>query len=250
MPAKTTAFPCLSSILLILIGVLAFPAGSQAQTGCSSNIHGDHITAANDFQVSGISCGVALIFATNYTDSADQINTALPGTEHFIGEAYEYRYRWTCRTTQLPHPHMIEGIAYGTQYHCTGQSLKHQFGPASMSFKWWLTNERRCTPYLFVSRNQTCSYAHEWTQTATELISRFVSPFRTSTNGVGLKTNYYDYYFSGNPQLTDNNPTGPSGFLYECSETEALEEEGDLWDCWEPGRPPASTQYAWGTEAK
>ena len=36
-------------------------------------------------------------------------------------------------------------------------------------------------------------------------------------------------------------------FIREAAKR-ALEEEGDLWDCWEPGRPPGSTEYAWGSE--
>lgn len=246
MPSKIIAFLCLSSSL----SILAFCPGAQAQTGCTSNTHGDHITAANDFRVSGIECGLALLFATSYTDSAAALQTALPGTEHFVGEAYESRYRWTCRTTALAHPHTVEGASVGTYFRCKGKSLKRHLAPASMSFKWWLMNERRCTPALSVSRNQTCSYAHEWTQGATDLIHRFLTPFRTKTNEAGLKVNDYDYYFSGETQLDDNNPAGPEGFLYECSE--AKDPEGDVisWDCWEPGRPPASTEYAWETEAE
>lgn len=102
-----------------------------------------------------------------------------------------------------------------------------------------------------MSRNTTCSYAREWTEAATELIGRFVSPFKTGTNGLGLRVRYYHYYASGNPRDVENDLTGPSGFLYECTETEPSEEGGGaFWDCWRPGRPPASTEYAWSVPAK
>jgi hypothetical protein len=241
MPIKTTAIP-LAGTLALLVLLLATPTAG-AQTCGPSNVHGDHITAANDFQASGVPCSYALIAATEYTDSAAALNTTLPGTATFRADAYEWSYLWRCRTTELPGHGQL-----GTSFRCDGRSLNPRFGPARMSFEWWLSNERRCPGEahtvdaaifrMVVSRDQACGAARAWIEEASEGIRLDWEP--TSSGGLL----HFHYLAQG------------EGTQYECTAARLLPAEGEegrgqeTWDCFQRGRPAATPEYTWVQEAR
>src|ERR1017187_4498072 len=90
------------AVLAVAGAAVALSSTSAAAASrCRSNIDGDHIALANDFQVSGINCANAVKSAVGYTDSAKQIENVEPGTVRFTAELDHWRYRWTCRMTEL-----------------------------------------------------------------------------------------------------------------------------------------------------
>lgn len=243
MPKKPTAIP-LAGMLSLVVVLLAWPAAASAQACGPSNIHGDHITAANDFQVSGgITCESALTSATGYVDSAESSDKTVPGTETFTAEFYEWRYRWTCHTTEPPVLH--EGL--GAYFHCRAREELggHRRGTVYMSFKWWLDNERPCPSFpladevnedpiateVVVTRNVTCAEARSWLKGAAEAIQYRLQPYkadplrRTSETEEGktiteVIPRYYYHYTDGGEYECFASPTelsedGPKGLQCE-----------------------------------
>jgi hypothetical protein len=227
---------------LLILTMLAFatPATANAQSCGSSNIDGDHITQANDFQVSGglLTCATAFLSATGWTDSAAGAYTTTPGTETFAAELYEWRYRWTCRTTELPVLH--KGL--GAYFHCHAREELggHTRGIVYMSFKWWLSQVKSCVrgeEEISATRNASCHEAFQWVETASSLIPRWVYPYASHEG-----KQFYHYY-----QSETGDGTGPEGFLYDCWDRSLPEEEGhtDQWSCTEAGRKFDSREYTW-----
>ncbi len=228
-PSTATIFALVA--LFVSLSVAVWSATASAQGCGSSNIHGDHITAANDFQVrGGITCESALISATGYVDSAEGGDKSVPGTETFTAEYYEWRYHWTCHTTEPPVLH--EGL--GAYFHCHAQEElggRHR-GTAYMSFKWWLNNERPCPSFalgdevnetllatkVVVTRNVTCAEGRRWLKEAAEAIQYRLQPYktdplkRTSENEEGKTVTeviprYYYHYFNGGQYDCFTSPT-------------------------------------------
>jgi len=219
------------AVVFALLVLLVLPGTASAQGCGASNIHGDHITAANDFQVhGGITCESALTSATGYVDSAEGGDKSVPGTETFTAEFYEWRYRWTCHTTEPPVLH--EGL--GAYFHCHAREELggHRRGTVYMSFKWWLNNERPCpgfnlddevntnTPVtgVVVSRNVTCAEGRRWLTEAAAAIQYRLTPFkiapfinRYETEGGVKETEtiprYYYHYFNGGQYDCFTSPT-------------------------------------------
>jgi hypothetical protein len=189
MPTKITAR---FLAVVILLACLAWPGAADARGCGSSNIDGDHITPANDFQVhGGITCANAFASATGYTDSAAAVDTTTPGTEAFTAEFYEWRYRWTCRTTALRVLH--DGL--GARFDCraTEELAGRPRGEVSMSFEWWLSDERSCPDFplgdevgeealateVRTTRNATCAEARRWLKEAAGAIQYRLTPYKT-----------------------------------------------------------------------
>jgi hypothetical protein len=246
-------FLCLRGAVLccvLVVSSLVVPSAAIAR-GCRSDIHGDHITAANDFQAFGISCSDAVIAATEYTDSAAGVETTDPGIERYMSAPYE----WTCRTTELPNPH--GGL--GTYFHCSAKGLTAHIGPARMAFKWWLSNERNCpnedieAPFsgsegkvlaglMTVSRLRPCSSAWPWIEEAMSVLhDTGAEVFQTTLSPAGQKE--YDYHYYDN---ADNKPG--AGATYICVRVPFTSEDGraaERWDCREPNSPAGSVEYSW-----
>jgi hypothetical protein len=190
MPTKTTARVLAVPILLACL--LTWPGAANAH-GCDrSNIDSDHITPANDFQVHGrITCENAFRSATGYTDSAAAADTTTPGTETFTAEFYEWRYRWTCRTTALPVTH--GGLGAYFRCRATEELGGRRRSGVSMSFKWWLSNERSCPDFalndevnedamateVHTTRNASCAETRRWLKEAAEAIQYHLAPYKT-----------------------------------------------------------------------
>jgi hypothetical protein len=137
-------------VLFVLAGLLALsiPASAQAAHCRSSNIDGDHITSANAFEVSGLSCFNAFESATGLVDSPASIQVTVPGTERFTAEFFEWRYQWTCRSTELPArlQRPIDGVTYSGQFRChaVAELAGRRRGTVHMSFRWFLPFYKSC----------------------------------------------------------------------------------------------------------
>src|SRR5271165_1097485 len=240
----------LCATLLVVAAVLLMNAavalGASGSVLCgSSNIDGDHITRANDFQVRGIGCENAFRSATGYTDSTDAVNTTTPGTERFTAELYEWRYRWTCNSTRLAERH--DGLETDLfRCHAQEELAGTRRGTVYMNFKWWLPRAEGCPPLagaepnetsegVFATRNVRCSTADAWIGNAETLISRWVYAYADREGEL-----YYHYYES---EYGDGNAPG---LLFDCTEfSPPGEPSAHVWDCFQPGRGFASKEYSW-----
>jgi hypothetical protein len=230
---------------IVLLACVSFPATANAQRCGSSGIDGDHITSANDFQVSGglLSCATAFMSATGYTDSPASSEDSVPGTESFTAELYEWRYRWTCHTTELPVLH--KGLGAYFRCHAREELDGHLRGIVYMSFKWWLDNERSCPNFdlddevntdspvtsVVVSRNVTCAAGRRWLTEAAAAIQYHLTPYKADPLIRRYETEtgeqrseevprYYYHYFNGGAYACYTSPTllsenGPKGLTCE-----------------------------------
>jgi hypothetical protein len=75
----------------------------------------------------------------------------VPGTERFTAEFFEWRYQWTCRSTELPVrlQRPIQGVTYGGQFRCHAVELAgRRRGTVHMSFRWFLPSYKSCPSFL------------------------------------------------------------------------------------------------------
>ncbi len=234
------------TLAISFAAIAAFAACSPSNaraSRCLASIHGERITAANAFDVSGLSCENAVRSAAGYIDSAARINVSLPGTERFTADFFEWHYLWTCRTTELParEQHLVNGVSFGAYYRCHAvQELGgHRLSMAYMRFKWWLTEERSCPSFpledevselavareVATTRNVRCSEARTWLKAAVEHVQYELEPYRikrehfTNTNPEGSEPRAeevlrYEYHYG----------------LYNCTVSPTkLSENGPKW---------------------
>lgn len=201
----------------IACALLTLPVSAVAST-CRSNIDGDHIGAANAFRVSGVSCEFAVYSATAWTDSAAANRASLSPHIAFRVDEYEFSYAWRCQT----HP-LQTATRSGTAFACVGHSLNPRFGPARMSFRWWLPALRSCAEGVQTTRNQSCAAANRWIDVAEGALTR---------HGANPYT-YYGY------EPDDASP------LFKCEARESESGESLEWEYWRSGRPPLSQEYDW-----
>lgn len=233
----------------------AAPAMASQLVRCNedSNIDGDHISAANEFRVSGISCGYAFYVAAGLTDSSAREKVKESGTQTFTTAQRGLRYLWRCRETNLEPPHVEKPGESGTNpeepgehYRCRGRAERdgHRTGEVSLTFAWWLIGVQECPRFaltqpgfiateITVSRNVTCNEAKRWIMRATTEILALGSPPRHQNQEA--RHRYYD-----------------SGRLYKClvaADTMFIgEHDTSNWLCEPPGDPFAGQTYRWSRQ--
>ena len=238
--------------VVAVIALLATPSSAlgsrmpaRARQCRYSNINGDRITRANDFQARGLRCADAFVLATGYTDSAASINLTVPGVEVFVAELSGLRYHWVCRTTELPRRelHDVGGVTHGSYFHCRAQEERagRRLGAVYMSFKWWREGggSRDCPGFALeksgwragqvsLSRNLSCSHDKEWISTATRLLQTDGVPYATREVN-GSVRRYYHYYDSNG---TNSSNVPGDGVLYDCSEEDGPTTNGFPSEVW------------------
>jgi hypothetical protein len=190
--------------------IAAAPVVASPLARCGrSDIDGDHITAANRFQVQGISCAYAFVVATGLTDSTAREKVKDSEVQTFATSQHGRHFVRRCRERTLEPPHVEKRGESGTNpeepgadYRCSGQAEldNHPTGSVSLSFRWWLIGVRYCrrlalaqgfaATEIQVSRDVTCDAAARWIVTATTDILLFGHPYQRE--GEAVRYHYRD----------------------------------------------------------